>query len=145
MANFVTPFEKWGRRRCHFRPSWHYYVYCIEFKELSLYDVIVVLWMTEYCTSSSVQTQMLHLKGVSIKNVFHSLKEITKAPSEAGGRLRRLWTPLPRLIKENRKRGGQSITVSQPWFKIPTRPLKHNKLHQKKIFLHAIFVIKGFY
>ena len=24
MANFVSPFEKWGRRRCHFRPSWHY-------------------------------------------------------------------------------------------------------------------------
>jgi hypothetical protein len=37
-----------------------------------------------------VCAQMLHLKGVSIKNVFHSLKEITKAPSEAGGRLRRL-------------------------------------------------------
>ena len=25
MANFVSHFEKWGRRRCHFRPSWHYY------------------------------------------------------------------------------------------------------------------------
>ena len=24
MANFVSPFEKWGRRRCRFRPSWHY-------------------------------------------------------------------------------------------------------------------------
>ena len=24
MTNFVSRFEKWGRRRCHFRPSWHY-------------------------------------------------------------------------------------------------------------------------
>ena len=24
MANFVSPFEKWGRRRCRFRPSWPY-------------------------------------------------------------------------------------------------------------------------
>ena len=24
MANFVSHFEKWGRRRCRFRPSWHY-------------------------------------------------------------------------------------------------------------------------
>ena len=24
MANFVSPFEKWGRRRCRFRLSWHY-------------------------------------------------------------------------------------------------------------------------
>ena len=28
MANFVSPFEKWGRRRCRFRPSWHYCVPC---------------------------------------------------------------------------------------------------------------------
>ena len=25
MANFESCFEKWGRRRCRFRPSWHYY------------------------------------------------------------------------------------------------------------------------
>ena len=24
MANFVSPFEKWGRRRCRFQPSWPY-------------------------------------------------------------------------------------------------------------------------
>ena len=24
MANFVSPFEKWGCWRCRFRPSWHY-------------------------------------------------------------------------------------------------------------------------
>ena len=24
MANFVSTFEKWGHRRCHFRPSRHY-------------------------------------------------------------------------------------------------------------------------
>ena len=24
MANFVSRFEKWGRRRCRFRPPWHY-------------------------------------------------------------------------------------------------------------------------
>ena len=24
MANFVNRFEKWGRRSCRFRPSWHY-------------------------------------------------------------------------------------------------------------------------
>ena len=29
MANFVNPFEKWGRRRCRFWPSWHYSVHLI--------------------------------------------------------------------------------------------------------------------
>ena len=27
MANIVSSFEKWGRRRCRFRPSWHYFTY----------------------------------------------------------------------------------------------------------------------
>ena len=29
MANFVSHFEKWGRRRCRFRPSWPYYAYLV--------------------------------------------------------------------------------------------------------------------
>ena len=29
MVNFVSPFEKWGRQRCRFRPSWHYSVLCV--------------------------------------------------------------------------------------------------------------------
>ena len=54
MANFVSSFEKWGRRRCRFRPSWHYCVvmqpnnkrwcyyleYLMRFHRPSMIDVI---------------------------------------------------------------------------------------------------------
>ena len=40
MANFISPFEKWGRRRCRFWLSWHYCIDSQEFRNELMNPII---------------------------------------------------------------------------------------------------------
>ena len=60
-------------------------------------------------------------KGGVHKECFSFIEGNHKGPVRGWGGAQEALTPTPRLIKENRKRSGQSITVSQNMIQNPNR------------------------
>ena len=65
MANFVSPFEKWGRRRCRFRLSWHYFT-----TDLTIIDVVwVKSWVVHLGTTVELRMNVVRARLPSKKAV----------------------------------------------------------------------------
>ena len=116
MANFVSRFEKWGRRRCCFRPSWHYLTV------IKLYTSLINRRLAQSHQLTSWYKPSRFLKYLVFLCIDNRLCE-------------KIWNPNC-IIKKNKEQWSFKHKV--PWFFL-TKLLR--KVKQLKVHLNYLYLL----
>ena len=152
MANFVSCFEKWGRRRCRFRPSWHYPTGCLlpwaEIQQLQFSP----LWLHASMESdpNDLLIQLLLLLHSMLRANCHIIKKphyfVTQPMMQCWPNCTEL-----RFSQSTKKMGQMGLIGSAVWLVAPKRPprilifstamgVKPSHLYEIRCYLETISI-----